>query len=105
VHVRADARGGGIGTALMLVLFERGAAMSKHVMVGGSMQRTAPRGASTGIWASPRLRISTRSAASSTDGSISSSLSASSTARARSRGASADGVRAARSRGMRAGRA
>jgi phosphinothricin acetyltransferase len=35
VHVRADARGGGIGTALMLVLFERGAAMSKHVMVGG----------------------------------------------------------------------
>ena len=35
VHVRVDARGGGIGTALMLVLFERGAAMSKHVMVGG----------------------------------------------------------------------
>jgi phosphinothricin acetyltransferase len=35
VHVRADARGGGIGTALMSVLFERGAAMRKHVMVGG----------------------------------------------------------------------
>jgi L-amino acid N-acyltransferase len=35
VHVRADARGGGIGTALMSVLFERGAAIGKHVMVGG----------------------------------------------------------------------
>jgi len=35
VHIRADARGGGIGTALMLVLFERGAAIGKHVMVGG----------------------------------------------------------------------
>ena len=35
VHIRADARGGGIGTALMVVLFERGAAIGKHVMVGG----------------------------------------------------------------------
>jgi phosphinothricin acetyltransferase len=35
VHVHADARGGGIGTALMSALFQRGSAMGKHVMVGG----------------------------------------------------------------------
>ena len=34
VHVRADARGGGVGTALMAGLFERGAAIGKHVMIG-----------------------------------------------------------------------
>jgi L-amino acid N-acyltransferase YncA len=35
VHVHADARGGGIGTALMSALFQRGSAIGKHVMVGG----------------------------------------------------------------------
>ena len=34
VHVRADARGGGVGTALMAALLERGAALGKHVMIG-----------------------------------------------------------------------
>ena len=34
VHVRADARGGGVGTALMAALFERGEAIGKHVMIG-----------------------------------------------------------------------
>jgi phosphinothricin acetyltransferase len=35
VHIRADARGGGVGSKLMAVLFERGAAIGKHVMIGG----------------------------------------------------------------------
>lgn len=35
VHVRADARGRGIGGALMTVLLERAAALGKHVMVAG----------------------------------------------------------------------
>jgi L-amino acid N-acyltransferase YncA len=35
LHVHADARGGGIGAALMSVLFQRGSAIGKHVMVGG----------------------------------------------------------------------
>jgi phosphinothricin acetyltransferase len=35
VIVAADARGGGAGSKLMAVLFERGAAIGKHVMIGG----------------------------------------------------------------------
>lgn len=35
VHVRADARGRGIGAALMTVLLERATALGKHVMVAG----------------------------------------------------------------------
>ena len=35
VHVRADRRGTGIGRALMTPLIVRGAALGKHVMVGG----------------------------------------------------------------------
>lgn len=35
VHVRADRRGAGIGTALMRPLIARGTALGKHVMVGG----------------------------------------------------------------------
>lgn len=35
VHVRADRRGGGIGTALVAALIERGRAIGKHVMVAG----------------------------------------------------------------------
>jgi L-amino acid N-acyltransferase len=34
VHVRSDARGGGVGTALMAALLKRGAAIGKHVMIG-----------------------------------------------------------------------
>jgi phosphinothricin acetyltransferase len=35
VHVRADARGRGIGGALVRVLLERATALGKHVMVAG----------------------------------------------------------------------
>jgi phosphinothricin acetyltransferase len=35
VHVRADARGRGIGGALMRVLLERATGIGKHVMVAG----------------------------------------------------------------------
>lgn len=35
VHVRADARGRGIGAALLEALFPRARALKKHVMVGG----------------------------------------------------------------------
>jgi phosphinothricin acetyltransferase len=35
VHVRADARGRGVGTELVRVLLERAAALGKHVMVAG----------------------------------------------------------------------
>ena len=35
VHVRADARGRGIGAALMRVLLDRATALGKHVMVAG----------------------------------------------------------------------
>lgn len=35
VHVRADARGRGIGPALVSALMPRAAALGKHVMVGG----------------------------------------------------------------------
>lgn len=35
VHVRADQRGRGIGSALVTALIERAAAMRKHVIVGG----------------------------------------------------------------------
>jgi L-amino acid N-acyltransferase len=35
VHVRADRRGGGVGTALMGVLLARAAALGKHVMIAG----------------------------------------------------------------------
>jgi phosphinothricin acetyltransferase len=35
VHVRADARGRGTGSALMRVLLERATALGKHVMVAG----------------------------------------------------------------------
>ncbi len=35
VYVRSDARGGGIGRALMEALIERARAMGKHVMVAG----------------------------------------------------------------------
>jgi phosphinothricin acetyltransferase len=35
VHVRADARGRGIGRALVLELMERAKAMQKHVMIAG----------------------------------------------------------------------
>ena len=35
VHVRADTRGRGIGSALMTVLLERAIALGKHVMVAG----------------------------------------------------------------------
>jgi phosphinothricin acetyltransferase len=35
VHVRADCRGRGIGTALMGPLIERAAAIGKHVMIAG----------------------------------------------------------------------
>ena len=35
VYVRADQRGGGIGTALMLTLIERARGLDKHVMVAG----------------------------------------------------------------------
>ena len=35
VHVRADRRGAGAGTALMRVLLARAAAMGKHVMIAG----------------------------------------------------------------------
>ena len=34
VYVRADARGGGVGGALMAGLFRRAAEMGKHVMIG-----------------------------------------------------------------------
>ncbi|HET9037456.1 MAG TPA: GNAT family N-acetyltransferase [Myxococcaceae bacterium] len=35
VHVRADARGRGVGRGLMTVLLERAAGLGKHVMVAG----------------------------------------------------------------------
>src|SRR5437879_13658326 len=35
VHVRADGRGRGVGTALLTALFPRAAAVNKHVMIGG----------------------------------------------------------------------
>src|SRR6266481_5258364 len=35
VHVRADRRGSGVGTALLTALFARAAALNKHVMIGG----------------------------------------------------------------------
>jgi L-amino acid N-acyltransferase YncA len=35
VHVRADARGSGTGTALVRALLERAAALGKHMMIGG----------------------------------------------------------------------
>jgi L-amino acid N-acyltransferase YncA len=35
VHVRADRRGHGVGSALMRPLFDRAAALGKHVMVAG----------------------------------------------------------------------
>jgi phosphinothricin acetyltransferase len=35
VHVRADRRGGGVGTALMRVLLARAAALGKHVVIAG----------------------------------------------------------------------
>jgi phosphinothricin acetyltransferase len=35
VHVRADRRGHGVGGGLMVALFERAAALGKHVMVAG----------------------------------------------------------------------
>jgi phosphinothricin acetyltransferase len=35
VHVRADRRGHGVGSALMMPLFDRAAALGKHVMVAG----------------------------------------------------------------------
>src|ERR1700730_17773395 len=35
VHVRADGRGRGVGTALLTALFPRAAALNKHVMIGG----------------------------------------------------------------------
>lgn len=35
VHVRADRRGDGVGSALMAPLFDRAAALGKHVMVAG----------------------------------------------------------------------
>jgi L-amino acid N-acyltransferase len=35
VHVRADRRGHGVGSALMAPLFDRAAALGKHVMVAG----------------------------------------------------------------------
>jgi len=35
VHVRADGRGRGVGTALLRALFPRAAALNKHVMIGG----------------------------------------------------------------------
>jgi phosphinothricin acetyltransferase len=35
VHVRADRRGTGVGSALMPPLFARGAALGKHVMIAG----------------------------------------------------------------------
>ena len=35
VHVRADGRGRGVGTALLTALFARAAALNKHVMIGG----------------------------------------------------------------------
>src|SRR4051812_37499450 len=35
VHVRADARGAGIGSALVAALIERAVALGKHVMVAG----------------------------------------------------------------------
>lgn len=34
VHVRSDARGGGVGTALMEVLLRRGEETGKHVIIG-----------------------------------------------------------------------
>ena len=35
IHVRADRRGGGVGSALMRVLIARAAALGKHVMIAG----------------------------------------------------------------------
>jgi phosphinothricin acetyltransferase len=35
VHVRADQRGRGVGRALLQALFPLGAAMGKHIMIGG----------------------------------------------------------------------
>ena len=35
VHVRADRRGEGVGTALVQALIERAAALGKHVMIAG----------------------------------------------------------------------
>jgi phosphinothricin acetyltransferase len=35
VHVRADRRGGGVGTALMRVLLAKATALGKHVMIAG----------------------------------------------------------------------
>jgi phosphinothricin acetyltransferase len=35
VHVRADARNRGVGTALIKALFPRAAALGKHIMIGG----------------------------------------------------------------------
>ncbi len=42
VHVRADARGRGVGTALLTALFPRAAALNKHVMIGGVDADNAP---------------------------------------------------------------
>ena len=42
VHVRAEARGKGVGTALMAALFERGSAIGKHVMIGAIDAANAP---------------------------------------------------------------
>ena len=36
VHVRADRRGEGVGTALVQALIERAAALGKHVMIAGA---------------------------------------------------------------------
>lgn len=35
VHVRADRRGGGVGTGLLEALFPRAAALGKHMMIAG----------------------------------------------------------------------
>lgn len=69
VYVRADQRGGGIGTALMLTLIERARGLDKHVMVAGIDASNGDRCGCTSSSASNTPAPSGRSARSSAPGS------------------------------------